>query len=332
MYKRGEGKDCLLVSIYGDDLLITGADEEVIANFNVQMKELFKMTGLGLLSYYLGIEVQQKPEGITICQEAYAKKVLESCGMKDCNPSHVPMKPRLVLSKKSEAPVVDATEYRSVVQKLRYLTNTRPDLAYSVGIASRFMEAPTTEHWAAVENILRYIKGTTNFDCVYLREKEMVELLGYSDSDLAGDVDDRKSTSGVAYFLGGSIVSWLSQKQKVVALSSREAEYIATATAVCQGVCLGRLLGDLTGKEPERVVLNVDEKSTISLWKNPVCHHGRWKHIDTRYQYLRECVGESKIDVNYVCTNDQLADILTRSLGRQKFVKMRHRIGVQSVK
>uniref|UniRef100_A0A453AK77 Reverse transcriptase Ty1/copia-type domain-containing protein n=1 Tax=Aegilops tauschii subsp. strangulata TaxID=200361 RepID=A0A453AK77_AEGTS len=333
MYKRGDGKDRLLVGIYVDDLLITGADEEVIANFKLQMKKLFKMTDLGLLSYYLGIEVQQKPEGIIICQEAYAKKVLESCGMKDCNPSHVPMKPRLRLSKKSEAPAVDATEYRSVVRKLRYLTNTRPDLAYSVGIVSRFMEAPTTEHWAAVENILRYIKGTTNFGCVYLRKKkkEMVELLGYSDSDMAGDVDDRKSTSGVAYFLGGSIVSWLSQKQKVVALSSREAEYIAAATAVCQGVCLGRLLGDLTGKEPERVVLNIDDESTISLWENQM-HHGRCKHIDTRYRYIRECVEESKIDVNYICTDDQLADILTRSLGRQKFVKMRRRISVQAVK
>ncbi|KAM3231437.1 hypothetical protein ACQJBY_061551 [Aegilops geniculata] len=297
------------------------------------MKELFRMTDLGLLSYYLGIEVQQKPEGITICQETYAKKVLESCDMKDCNPSHVPMKPRLILSKKSEASAVDATEYRSVVRKLSYLTNTRPDLAYSVGIVSRFMEAPTMEHWAAVENILRYIKGTTNFGCVYLREKkkEMVELLGYSDSDMAGDVDDRKSTSDVAYFLRGSIVSWLSQKQMVVALSSREAKYIAAATAVCQGICLGRLLDDLMGKEPERVVLNVDDKSTISLWKNPV-HHGRCKDIDMRYRYLRECVEESKVDVNYVCTDDQLADILTRSLGQQKFVKMRRRIGVQAVK
>ena len=112
-----------------------------------------------------------------------------------------------------------------MVGSLRYLVNTRPDLAYSVGVVSRFMEAPTTEHWAAVKQILRYIKGTTNFGCVYLREKrkEMVELLGYSDSDLAGDIDDRKSTSGVAYFLGRSIVSWPSQKQKVVALSSCEA-------------------------------------------------------------------------------------------------------------
>ena len=180
MYKRGEGKDCLLVSIYGDDLLITGADEEMIANFNVQMKELFKMTDLGLLSYYLGIEVHQKPEGITICQEACAKKVLEICGMKDCNPSHVPMKPCVVLSKKSEAPAVDAMEYRSVVRRLRYITNTRPDMAYSVGIVSLFMEADMSEHWAAVKHILMYIKETTNFGYVYLSEKkkEMVELLG----------------------------------------------------------------------------------------------------------------------------------------------------------
>ena len=126
-------------------------------------------------------------------------------------------------------------------------------------------------------------------------------------------------------------MSWLSQKQKVVALSSRVAEYIAAETTVCQGVWLGRLLGDLIGEEPKGVVLNVDDKSTISSWKNPV-HHDRCEHNDTRYRYLRECVEESKIDVNYIRTDDQLADILTRSLGRQKFVKMRRRIGVQAIK
>ena len=235
MYKRGQGNDRLLVGIYVDDLLITGADEAVIAKFKLQIKEIFKMDDLGLLSYYLGIEVQQKPEGITLCQEAYAKKILESCGMDYCKPTHVPMEPRLILSKKSEAPAVDATEYRKVVGSLRHLVNTRPDLAYSVGIVSHFLKAPTMEHWTVVENILRYIKGTIKFCLVYLREKkDMTDLLGYSDSDFVGDMDDRKSTSGVIYFLEGNIVSWLSQKQKVVALSSREAEYIAAATAACQ--------------------------------------------------------------------------------------------------
>jgi hypothetical protein len=283
------------------------------------------------LSYYLGIEVHQKPGEITLCQEAYAKKILQSCAMEDCNPTQIPMEPRLKLSKRSKAPAVDATEYRSVIGSLRYLMNTRPDLAYSVGIVSRYMEAPTTEHWAEVKHILRYIKGTTNYGVVYLKKKGKVKILGYSDSDMAGDVNDRKSTSGVAYFFGESPVSWLSQKQKIVAQSSCEAEYIAAATAACQGVWLRRLLGDLMNKEEERVVLNINNKSAISLCKNPV-HHDRSKHIDTKYHYIRECVEESKIEVNYVCTDDQLADILTNSLGRLKFLEMRGKIGVQAVK
>ena len=156
----------------------------------------------------LGIEVQQKPGVITLCQEAYAKKILERCGMEECNSSQVPMEPRLKLSKKSGASVVNATEYRSIVRSLRYLVNTRPDLAYSVGIVSRYMEAPTTEHLSAVKHILRYIKGTTNFGCVYTRDEGgKIKLYGYSDSDMAGDIDDRKSTSGIAYFHGSNMVS-----------------------------------------------------------------------------------------------------------------------------
>jgi hypothetical protein len=116
-----------------------------------------------------------------------------------------------------------------------------------------------------------------------------------------------------------------------VAQSSCEVEYIAAATAACQGVWLRRLLGDLMNEEEELVVLNIDNKSTISLCKNPV-HHDRSKHIDTKYHYIRECVEESKIEVNYVCINDQLADILTKSLSRLKFLEMRERIGVQAVK
>src|SRR3954468_359132 len=105
MYKRGQGMDRLLVGIYVDDLLITGAEEEVIAKFKLQMKELFKMDDLGLLSYYLGTEVQQKPEGITLCQKAYAKKVLENCSMEDCKPTYVLMEPRLKVSCKKTAGV-----------------------------------------------------------------------------------------------------------------------------------------------------------------------------------------------------------------------------------
>ncbi|CAM8989664.1 unnamed protein product [Rhodiola kirilowii] len=333
VYKKGRGASFLLVGVYVDDLVITGACEEESVKFKRQMTEIFKMNDLGLLSYYLGIAVHQTPGTISICQGAYAKKILEGCGMGDCNPTQAPMEARTKLSKKSSSPPVDKTLYRSIVRSLRYLTHTRPDLAYSVGIVSRYMEFPTTEHMAAVKHILRYVKGTLDLGCFYQKKKgeEELHLVGYSDSDMAGDVDDRKSTTGVAFFMGSSLISWMSQKQKVVALSSCEAEYIAAATAACQGVWLERLLGDLLSRSTSKVVLNIDNKSAISLCKNPV-HHDRSKHIDTRFHFIRECVEEGKIVVKHVSTNDQLADILTKPLGRLKFLEMKGRIGMQVVK
>ncbi|XP_066391797.1 secreted RxLR effector protein 161-like [Miscanthus floridulus] len=158
------------------------------------------------------------------------------------------MEPCLKLSKQSTAPAIDTTAYRSIVGSLRYLVNTRPDLAYSVGYVSRFMENPTTEHLAAVKRVLRYIAGTLDYDCYYTRKEEDAHLVGFSDSDNAADIDNRRSTTSVLYFLGKNVITWQSQKQKVVALSSCEAEYITGTTAACQGVWLTRLLSELKGK------------------------------------------------------------------------------------
>ena len=151
--------------------------------------------------------------------------------------------------------------YRSVVGSLRYLVHTRPDLAYSVGIVSRFMENPTTEHMSAVKQILRYVKGTINLGCTYRKGNEGLILRGYSDSDMAGDVDDRKSTTGMIFYLGPNPISWNSQKQKVVALSSCEAEYIAASMAACQAVWLRRLLADLAKREVQKVSLKIDNQA-----------------------------------------------------------------------
>lgn len=131
---------------------------------------------------------------------------------------------------------MDATEYRRIIGSLRYLLHTRPDLSYAVGVASRFMERPTVMHFKAVKQILRYIKGTMDYGLVYTAGTGALKITGYTDSDLAGDLDDRRSTGGMVFYINQSLVAWSSQKQKTVALSSCEAEFMAATTAACQAL------------------------------------------------------------------------------------------------
>lgn len=157
------------------------------------------------------------------------------------------------------------------------------------------------------------------------------KIIGYSDSDLADDLDDRKSTSGAVFFLGLCLITWLSQKQKIMALSSCEAEYIAATTSACQGIWLARLLAHLLNKETEKVELRIDNKSAISLCKNHV-YHERTKHIDRRYHFIRECVEAGRIEVEHVSSDEQRADVLTKPLGCVKFIAMRQKLGIRDVK
>jgi hypothetical protein len=330
VYMRCNGDERLLLGVYVDDLIVTGSSATAITHFKQQMQNKFSMSDLGRLSYYLGIEVHQGGDAITIKQAAYAAKLVEKAGLAGCNPVQIPMEPRLKLSKKSANTPVDIKLYRSLVGSLRYLVHTRPDITYAVGYISRFMEAPTAEHWAAVKHLLRYIAGTLHFGCRFERSTGESRLIGYSDADFAGDVDDRKSTSGMVFTLGGSAICWQSQKQKVIALSSCEAEYMAATTAACQGVWLRRMLGELLGQAGGAVTLYVDNKSAIQLCKNPV-FHDRSKHIETRFHFIRECVQDGKIAVEYVPTGEQLADIMTKALPRAKFQELRQKLGVINI-
>nr|AAU90089.1 putative polyprotein [Oryza sativa Japonica Group] len=330
VYTRGEGNARLVVGVYVDDLIITGALGTEIAKFKEQMRSMFSMSDLGLLSYYLGMEVKQTEEGITMSQAGYAGRILEKAGMQGCNPCQVPMDARLKL-KKGVEDCIDATQFRSIIGSLRYLVNTRPDLSYSVGYVSRYMENPGAEHWAAMKHILRYVAGSLNIGLKFRKgEEKFPRLVGYSDSDMAGDVDDRKSTTGVLFKLGENLITWQSQKQKIVALSSCEAEYIAATTAACQGIWLARLLGELQMKKPCCAMLKVDNKSAINLCKNPVLHD-RSKHIDTRYHFIRERVERKEVEVEYTSSAEQLADILTKPLGKVRFLELRGKLGLSPV-
>src|SRR4051812_42790624 len=191
VYTKNSKGSNMLVGVYVDDLIITGDRTQETKVFKAQMKKKFSMSDLGLLGYYLGIEVKQSSGEIFLCQSAYAVKLLDKCVMTDCYETQAPMDQRHKLSKSSSNSPVDTTMYRSIVGSLRYLVHTRPDLAYSVGIVSRFMENPTIEHMSVIKQILRYVKGTINLGCKYQKGKEGLVLHGYTDSGMAGDLDAR---------------------------------------------------------------------------------------------------------------------------------------------
>ncbi|XP_052478408.1 secreted RxLR effector protein 161-like [Gossypium raimondii] len=193
----------------------------------------FKMTDLGELHHFLGIEVHQSEKGIFISQESYAKEVLKQFMMENANPVSTPCITSLKLSKEGEGKLVNSTIFRSLVGKLMYLTSTRPDIVYVVSLVSRFIEKPYSNHWEVAKRILRYVKGTIEYGIFY-KANTLVDLIGYTDSDLAGSIDDSRSTSGYVFHLGSGAASWSSKKQSVVAFSTTEVEYIAASYAGCQ--------------------------------------------------------------------------------------------------
>ncbi|XP_023769039.1 uncharacterized mitochondrial protein AtMg00810-like [Lactuca sativa] len=330
VYKRNSKDIILIVGVYVDDLIITGSNTNDVVEFKEQMKKEFEMSDLGLLSYYLGIEVSQKKWGISLRQTTYAKKILEQFGLLDCNPTTSPMEPKLKVKKDEDGEKVDPTEYRRVVGCLRYLTHTRPDLSFSVGITSRFMEEPAILHFQVVKHILRYVKGTVDYGINYGRGHEIEDFVGFTDSDLGGDPVDSKRTSGMIFYLGRNVITWQSQKKKNVALSTCEAEFMAATTTACQSIWLANLVKELTRHHIMPITLYVDNKSAIALMKNPV-FHGRSKDIDIRYHFIRECVERGQIIMEYVNSKDQQADIFTKALAYVKHSEMRNMIGVTNL-
>lgn len=220
---------------------------------------------------------------------------------------------------------VDSTLFKQLVGSLMYLTATRPDIAHSVSLISRFMEHPKENHFLAAKRILRYLKGTQNLGIFY-KAGGNEELFAYTDSDYAGGLEDRKSTSGNAFLLGGGVISWISKKQPVVSLSTTEAEFITAALCACQCVWLRRILEHLNHCQEGATVMFCDNVSTIKLSKNPVLH-GRSKHI-VRFHFLRDLCNDGVIELNCCSTRDQLADIMTKPLKVEDFQHLRSAVGM----
>ena len=207
-----------------------------------------------------------------------------------------------------------------------YLTATRPDLMYSVSLISRYMGKPTEMHMAAAKRILRYLKGSWNFGILY-KWGWFDELEAFTDSDYAGDVDDRKSTSGYVFLLNSGAVSWASKKQPIVTLSTTEAEFVAAAGCASQAMWMKRVLGMFNQNRSRCVVVYCDNTSTIKLSKNPVMH-GRSKHIDVRFHFLRDLTREGLIELVHCSSHNQVADIMTKPLKLEAFQRLRQMMGV----
>ena len=224
--------------------------------------------------------------------------------------------------------MVDQELNQSAVGSLLYLsTKTRPDIAYDVGNVARFSSTPTQTHWIAVKRIMRYLNRAPDFGLLYLAD---YNITGFSVADWAGDHDGQKSTSGFVFMMSGAEISWNSKKQTCTALSTVEAEYIALAKAAQELIWLQRLLMDMNKNPVDPMTIFEDKQSTIEMTKNPQ-YHGKAKHIDIRFHYIREMVTMNKIELKYCKSDKMIADILTKGIGKIQFAKVRSMIELRNI-
>ena len=278
LYIFEENDRYMLIAVYVDDLTLTGDHEEKIAQTKEALCTEFEMTDLGLMHFCLGIEVWQESDKIFISQKKYAGELLKAFGMSECKAVSTPFEVNLKLSREDTSTLVDGELYRRLVGGLIYLCNTRPDICEATGVLSRFCNKPRESHWHAGKRVLRYITGTLDYGITYTRGGD-ITLVGFCDSDWAGDIDGRRSVTGYCFSLGSGVISWISKKQPTVALSSTEAEYKAACFASCEALWLRRLLGDMGAVQEQPTVLLCDNQSCMAIARNPV-FHARTKHIE----------------------------------------------------
>lgn len=323
---EADGKIALVI-LYVDDLYLTGDDTQYIERIRTAIQQEFEMTDLGLLSYSLGLEFLFLSEGILVTQRQYIRDMLCEFSLDQCRSVATPMTEKLKLTPDMQAPPADAQLYQRMVGKLIFLTNTRPDIAYPVSVVSRFMAHPQEPHLQAVKHIYRYLQGTIDFGLLY-RQGEDDDLYGFTDADWAGDSYDRKSTTGYLFMMGSTPITWNSKKQPTVALSSTESEYMAITEGTKEALWLRRLFGELKVQNPQdSTFIYGDNQGSLNLSHNPI-YHGRTKHIEVRHHFIREKILSGEINLEYVPTDEQLADIMTKALGRTAFERLRNQLGL----
>nr|KYP35708.1 Copia protein [Cajanus cajan] len=321
---RGKNHITFLL-IYVDDIIVTGNNTKFLEAFVKQLNIVFSLKDLGQLHYFLGIEVHRDATGMYLKQSKYIKDLLRKFKMENASPCPTPMVTGKQFTIEGEK-LKNPTEFRQAIGALQYLTNTRPDIAFSVNKLSQFMSSPTLDHWQGIKRILRYLQGTMHY-CLHIKCSAYLDIAGFSDADWATSVDDRKSMAGQCVFLGDTLVSWSSRKQQVVSRSSTESEYRALADLAAEITWTRSLLTELKLPQPRKPILWCDNLSAKALASNPVMH-ARTKHIETDVHYIRDQVLQDKVIVAYVPSADQIADCLTKALTHTRFNQLRDKLGV----
>lgn len=318
-----DGKIALFI-VYVDDIVITGDDYDQINHLKNLLAKEFEVKDLGQLKYFLGMEIARTKNGISVSQRKYTLDLLQETGMLGCKAANTPIEP--VKRSEEESVPADKDRYQRLVGKLIYLTHTRPDIGFAVSMASRSMSNPTEMDMRNVNRILQYLKGTPGRG-LYFQKSSNRGIEVYTDSDWAGSLSDRRSTTGYCTFVWGNMVTWRSKKQSVVARSSAEAEFRAMAHGICEGIWLKRMLNEIRIPTYYTMRIFCDNKAAISIAKNPV-HHDRTKHVEIDKHFIKEKIDHKMISVNHVPSCQQTADILTKALPRNVYENIRSNLGM----
>jgi hypothetical protein len=334
--KTGPDNELTILLVYVDDILVASNCESSSTAIKKELMAAFDIRDLGELKLFLGIQVERtKDGGYFLHQSKHAQDILEYFGMENCNSVQTPMDLKKSLKKRTlDERQSDQDEYRTGIGALLYLCNTRPILSQAVGVLSKFINDPSSDHEVAFKRVLRYLKGTIN-EGVNYKGQGPIQLEGWADADYAGDADDRRSTTGFVVTINGGPVSWVSKKQKTVALSSTEAEYVSMASLGQEVKWLRQLLQDMECKQESATqftsanptVIYEDNQGAIASASNPTAHQ-RMKHVDVKYHFIREQVENGEVVVKYCATRDMVADFLTKPLSAECIQRHKKTLGI----
>ncbi|KAE9281523.1 hypothetical protein PR003_g27655 [Phytophthora rubi] len=319
LYYRFEGETIVYVL---DDILVATNNEEFKTQLFQELNDAYGIKDQGLLTSYLGVEVDQTPEAITIRQGKYAREILAKLGYEQAHSVGNPMEVNARLAPLGSDEDADTSfPYREAVGMLMYLaTSTRPDLAFALGQLSRFVAKPSSKHVGTLKRVLRYLAGTLDYGITYKRAKKVsdeVVLNGYCDSDWANDPEQRKSTTGFVFTLAGGVVAWMSRRQSIIALSTAEAEYVASCEAAMEVIAESNILQEILPLRSVKLRIGIDNQAAFVMATNPT-YSRRTRHIELRWHFVRDQVEKGAIELHKVKGETNPADTFTKPLDKKK--------------